>query len=160
MIQWFPAQSLAGALMKGFLIVLLISFAALQASRLASWLPWSAEKRIERVARDRDRLAAEAAVRREEARAMGAQVSRVEQAHRQTSELNTITLSAIHESRSAPDANQSLDPERADRLRLHDHSLCERAEGICEAVAAPSGSAGAGAAPVRNGHPSGRADLG
>lgn len=142
-------------------LILLLLFAAHQWGRITAWWPWAAERRIERVTRDRDRLSAEAAARREEAMAAGAQTRRVEHAHRQMLELNERTLSAIHESRSAPDANQKLDPDRADRLRGHDRGLCELAPDVCAADAAASReSAGAGGETMRDGGPAADADLG
>lgn len=158
MIRMFPARPLipGWARVAAVCLAALIAIAAAahQWDRLWAWLPWSAEARLERVVRDRDRWAAEAAARAAEARLLNAQLRRVETAQRRVVELRDLTAPVIHQARSAPDANQPLDPDRADRLRDHDRRLCELAPGACAAApAAASDPAGAGDAAMSAGDP-------
>ncbi len=146
MIQMFPGRTLIPGWVKIVAVVLAIiaavALAAHQWDRLWSWLPWSDERRLERVIDQRDRLAAEAAAQAAHIEALTAQARRVETVHRQVIELRDLTDPVIHEARSAPDASTPLDPDRADRLREHDRRLCELAPGACAgpAAAAPAGS--------------------
>ena len=157
MIQMFPARPLIPGWAKAAVVCLAIlaavAAAAHQWDRLWAWLPWSAEARLEHVVRDRDRWAAEAAAHAAEARLLNEQLRRVETAQRRVVDLRDLTAPVIHEARSAPDANQSLDPDRADRLREHDRRLCELAPGACAGAAAASDPAGAGDAAVSAGDP-------
>lgn len=145
MIQMFPARALVpgwvklvGALVAG---AAALAVAAHQWDRLWSWLPWSEERRLERVIEQRDRLAAEAAAQAAHIEALSEQARRVETVRQQVIDLRDLTEPVILEARSAPDASIPLDPERADRLRGHDRKLCERASGVCGApAAAPAGS--------------------
>jgi hypothetical protein len=161
-IQMFPARPTLPAWIKivaGALAVMTaMAVAAHQWDRLWSWLPWSDARRLERVMDQRDRLAAQAAVQAAHIEALTEQARRVETVHRQVIELRDLTDPVIHEARSAPDASTPLDPNRADRLREHDRSLCELASGACAGPAA----AAAGVRPeaVSDRHPAGDADLG
>lgn len=153
-----PARTLIPGWVKAVAVCLaalvVIAAAAHQWDRLWAWLPWSAEARLERVVRDRDRWAAEAAAHAAEARLLSEQLRRVETIQRRVVDLHDLTAPVIHEARSAPDASQSLDPDRAGRLRDHDRRLCDLAPGVCAAgSAAASGPAGAGDAPVPAGDP-------
>jgi hypothetical protein len=162
MIQMFPGRALIPGWVKVVAAVVAIlatvALAAHQWDRLWSWLPWSGERRLERVIDQRDRLAAEAAARAAHIEALTEQARRVETVHRQVIELRDLTDPVIHEARSAPDASTPLDPDRADRLREHDRRLCELAPGACaDPAAAPAGSGGP-AVPHRD--PGGVADVG
>ena len=62
MIQMFPARAMVPAWIKVAVIALagmaVVAVAAQQWDRLWSWLPWSDERRLERVINQRDQLAA------------------------------------------------------------------------------------------------------
>ena len=162
MIQMSPGRALAPGWVKvgvaALAIIAAAAMAAHQWDRLWSWLPWSDERRLERVIDQRDRLAAEAAAQAAHIEALTSQARRVETVHRQVIELRDLTDPVIHEARSAPDASTPLDSRRADRLREHDRSLCELAPGACADPAA----ADAGVRPeaVSDRDPARGADLG
>ena len=144
MIQMFPARAMVPAWIKVAVVALagmaVVAVAAQQWDRLWSWLPWSDERRLERVINQRDQLAAEAVAQSAHIEALTEQARRVETVHRQVIELRDLTDPVINEARSAPDASILLDPDRADRLRGHDRKLCELALGACAAsAAAPAG---------------------
>ena len=144
MIQMFPPRAMVPGWIKMTVIALAgmaaVAVAAHQWDRLWSWLPWSDERRLERVIDQRDQLAAEAAAQSAHIEALTEQARRVETVHRQVIELRDLTDPVIHEARSAHDASFPLEPDRADRLRDHDRKLCELAPGACAAsAAAPAG---------------------
>ena len=144
MIQMFPARAVVPVWMKVVAVAVagtaVVAVAAHQWDRLWSWLPWSDEKRLERLIDQRDHLAAEVLARAEQIDALSEQARRVETVHRQVIELRDLTDPVIHEARSAPDASILLDSDRADRLRGHDRKLCDLAPGACAAsAAAPAG---------------------
>ena len=161
MIQMFPARAAIPVWAKVALIALAVmaavAVAAHQWGRLWSWLPWSDERRLERVVDQRDQLAAETAAQAAHIEALTEQARRVETVHRQVIELRDLTDPVIDQARSAPDASILLDSDRADRLRGHDRKLCELASGACAVFPAPAGD-GDAALPDRR--PAGPADLG
>lgn len=162
MIQMFPPRAVIPAWIKVAAIAVAgmaaVALAAHQWDRLWSWLPWSDERRLERVIDQRDRLAAEAAAQAGHIEALTEQARRVETVHRQVTELRDLTDPVIHQARSAPDASMPLDPDRADRLRGHDRKLCKLAAGLCAvSTAAPARD---GDPAMRHGGPAGPADLG
>lgn len=161
MIQMFPARALVPGWVKVVAVIVAsaagIAIAAHQWDRLWNWLPWSGERRLERVEGERDRLAAETAAQAAQIEALQEQGRRVDAVHRQVIELRDLTDPVIHEARSAPDASIPLDLDRADRLRGHDRKLCELAPGACAGSAAAAGD-GDPAVPDRD--PSRNADMG
>ena len=144
MIQMFPPRAMVPVWVKVAVIAVVVmaavAVAAHQWDRLWSWLPWSDERRLERLIDQRDYLAADVVAHAEHIEALTEQARRVETVHRQVIDLRDLTDPVIHEARSAPDASILLDPDRADRLRGHDSKLCELAPGAC----APSAAAPAG----------------
>ena len=161
MTRMFPARAMIPVWLKVAAVALTVAaaagVAAHQWDRLWSWLPWSDERRLERVTDQRDRLAAEAAQHAAQLQALTEQTRRVDTVHRQVIELRDLTDPLIHEARSAPDASTPLDSARADRLRGHDRKLCELASGACAATAAAAGD-GDKAVPDRRA--AGTTDLG
>ncbi len=144
MIQMFPPRAMVPVWVKVAVIAVAVmaavAVAAHQWDRLWFWLPWSDERRLERVIAQRDHLAAETFAQSAHIEALTEQARRVETVHRQVIELRDLTDPVINEARSAPDASILLDPDRADRLRGHDRKLCELAPGACAAsAAAPAG---------------------
>lgn len=162
MIQMFPPRAMVPAWAKAAVVALtgmvLVAVVAHQWDRLWSWLPWSDERRLERVIDQRDQLAAEATANAAHVEALTEQARRVETVHRQVIALRDLTDPVIHQARSASDATTPLDPDRADRLRAHDHKLCELAPGACAASAAAA--AGDGDTSMSDRDAAGKADLG
>ena len=165
MILLFPGRSWISGRAWAVIIALTAAtgggLAAHKLGRLWAWALWSAERALERLGQDRDRLAAEAVVRGREAHAQAEQVRRVETAHRRATRLTDLTEPYIQQSRSAADASQPLDPDRADRLRGHDHGLCRSTGAACfTAPSAPADPARAGGAPMRPVGSSAESDVG
>ena len=102
------------------------------------WDPFGLQQRRMEAAEARATQAeSDAEARRIEA-AVGAQQSaRVEIHHRQTLAVERATVAAVTQARSAEDANEPLDPVRADRLRAHDRELCRLAPDLDGCAAAP-----------------------
>ncbi len=102
------------------------------------WDPFGLQQRRMEAAEARATQAeSDAEARRIEA-AVGAQQSaRVEIHHRQTLAVERATVAAVTQARSAEDANEPLDPVRADRLRAHDRELCRIAPDLDGCAAAP-----------------------
>lgn len=67
------------------------------------------------------------------------QAERLENHHRQILVVERATVAAVTQARSADDANDPLDPVRADRLRAHDRELCRLAPDLdgCAAASGP-----------------------
>ncbi|MFN4296984.1 MAG: hypothetical protein ACK4FB_09080 [Brevundimonas sp.] len=120
---------------------LAVGVAALIAAALAvslwnglwSFLPWSAESRAEREAVRADTAEAGESARRIESQGQAEQIQRVETTHRQVIEVIDATAPVIHETRSAPDAHEPLDPERRSRVRDHQQRMCELVPATCPA---------------------------
>jgi len=77
--------------------------------------------------------------RRLEAAARVQQAVRLETHQRQILAVERATVAAVTQARSAPDANDPLDPVRAGRLRAHDRELCRFAADLygCAAASGP-----------------------
>lgn len=75
--------------------------------------------------------------RRIEAKGSAAQAVRLDTHHRQTLAVERATVVAVTQARSADDANEPLDPVRADRLHAHDRELCRLAPDLGGCAAAP-----------------------
>lgn len=69
-----------------------------------------------------------------ESEGRAAQMDRLETFHREVITIQSATASPVTEARSAPDADIPLDPDRADRLRRADRSLC----GVAAGCSAPT----------------------
>ena len=102
------------------------------------WDPFDLRQRRLEVAEARETQAGrDAEARRLEAARQVQQAARVEIHHRQTLAVERVTVSAVTQARSAEDANEPLDPVRADRLRAHDGELCRLAPDLDGCAAAP-----------------------
>ncbi|WP_420472107.1 hypothetical protein [Brevundimonas sp. FT23042] len=91
-----------------------------------------------------------------ETEATADQARRLELHHQQAIGLARITAAAEASARTAPDADDRLEPDRAGRIRAHDRELCALAPTLC--VGAPPDPARAGSVAVPPGSPAGSAD--
>jgi hypothetical protein len=98
---------------------------------LWSWLPWSAENRADRAEARADFAEADASARGLEVTGEREQAQRIDTYHRQEVVIRDLTAETITESRSAPDAQTPLDPDRLARLRAGDERLCMAAPSVC-----------------------------
>ncbi|GAW40387.1 hypothetical protein SH203_00785 [Brevundimonas sp. SH203] len=98
--------------------------------------------------------AAQEEARRLEAQGAAVQAQRVDHYQQMTTRAERATAAAVVQARSADDADQPLDPRRADRLRDHDGQLCRLAPDL-DGCAAATGSAGGGDAALRPGRVAG-----
>lgn len=80
-----------------------------------------------------ERVESNAVARTLESEGNAAQVQRVETFHRQTITVRDLTAQSVNEARSAPDANEPIDPARFERLRAADRELCDTT-GLCAAA--------------------------
>lgn len=102
------------------------------------WDPFGLQQRRLEVAQARMTQAeSDAEARRVEAAGQAEQTRRVEIHHHQTLAVERATVAAVTQARSAEDANERLDPVRADRLRAHDRELCRLAPDLGGCTAAP-----------------------
>ena len=104
------------------------------------WDPFDLQQRRLETAQARATQAeSDADARRIETAGQDEQAARVEIHHRQTLAVERATVAAVTQARSAEDANDLLDPVRADRLRAHDHELCRIAPDLdgCAAASGP-----------------------
>lgn len=102
------------------------------------WDPFSLQQRRLEVAEARATQAeSEAEARRVEAAGRAQQAALAEVHHRQTLAVERATVAAVTQARSAEDANELLDPVRADRLRAHDRELCRLAPDLDGCAASP-----------------------
>ena len=104
------------------------------------WDPFSLQqRRLEAALAQAARAESDADARRLEAEGRAQQAARVEIHHRQTLAVERATVAAVTQARSAEDANDLLDPVRADRLRAHDRELCRLAADLdgCAAASGP-----------------------
>ncbi|UQV19215.1 hypothetical protein MU852_05215 [Brevundimonas albigilva] len=95
---------------------------------------------------------AEADARRLEAQGAADQMRRLDQFHQREATVGQVTAAALDQARSAADAHQPLETDRADRLRRHDGELCGIAPDL-DGCAGAAGPAGSGDAAVRPGDP-------
>ena len=93
---------------------------------------------------------AEAAARRLETQGGADQMRRLDQFHQREATVGRVTAAALDQARSAADAHQPLETDRADRLRRHDGELCGIAPDL-DGCAGAAGAAGSGDAAVRPG---------
>lgn len=108
---------------------------------LWSFLPWSAESRLERAETARDTAQDNASARGIESQGQADQIQRIETVHRQIVTVQTATQDAITQARSAPDANDPLEPGRAIRLHAADRMLCGYAPDLCRPAATDAAGA-------------------
>lgn len=102
------------------------------------WDPFDLEQRRLEAALTRAAQAeSDAEARRIEGEGGAQQSARVEIHHRQTLAVERATVAAVTQARNANDANEPLDPVRADRLRAHDRELCRTVPDLDGCVAAP-----------------------
>lgn len=120
-------------LMAGFLLLILVGRGA-----GLKWDPFGLQERRLEAARAEATHATRAAdARRIETVGEAQQAARVEDHHRQTLAVERATVAAVTRARSAEDANNLLEPMRADRLRAHDRELCRLAPDLDGCAAAP-----------------------
>lgn len=102
---------------------------------LWSFLPWSAESSLERAETARDVAQDDATARSIESEGQADQIQRIETVHRQIVTVQNATQDAITQARSAPGANDPLEPGRAVRLQSSDRMLCGYAPDLCRPAA-------------------------
>jgi len=97
------------------------------------------QRRLEQADARAAQAESDAEARRIETAEQTQQAARLEIHHRQTLAVERATVAAVTQARSADDANDPLDPMRADRLRAHDRELCRLAPDLdgCAAASGP-----------------------
>ena len=90
-----------------------------------------AARRLEQAERRADRVEADLDARRLETEASTDQARRLHDHHQQAVALARVTAIRQAQARSAHDALDPLDVERAARLRAHDGELCRLAADLC-----------------------------
>ncbi|WEK56821.1 MAG: hypothetical protein P0Y52_09700 [Candidatus Brevundimonas phytovorans] len=104
------------------------------------WDPFDLQqKRLDAAQAQASQAERDADARRIETAGQAQQAVRLEIHHRQNLAVERATVAAVTQARSAEDANQLLDPVRADRLHAHDRELCRLAPDL-DGCAAPPGS--------------------
>lgn len=101
---------------------------------LWSWLPWSTEAQLDRTQTQLATTQSDATARGLESQGNAEQVARTEAYGDIRIRVAAETAQALHQAQEAPDANDPLSAERADRLRDHDRRLCDIAPGACAAA--------------------------
>lgn len=144
---------MAGWIGGGVLALFLLS--ALLSGLGVRWDPFGFDRRrLERAETDAAQGRAEAAARRLETRGGEDQMRRLDQFHQREAAASQATAVILDQARSAADAHQSLESDRADRLRRHDVELCRIAPDL-DGCAGAAGPAGGGDTPLRAGDPAG-----
>ncbi len=144
MIGWRDLAPMGRAITVLAVVVAVLIGAALIARTwdgLTDGLPWSDESRLTRAEARLERLQTDLDARTAEVAALERQVERTATAHRTLTQARTITVRAATLAEAAPDANDPIDPFRADRLRDADWRLCELSPDLC---ATPDQPAAAG----------------
>ncbi|WP_312599382.1 hypothetical protein [Brevundimonas sp.] len=123
------------------------------------WDPLNLQQKRLAAAQDRARTASTEAAAQDRARRLEAegaadQALRVDHYQQKTTKAERATAAILVQARSADDADQPLDPRRADRLRDHDGQLCRIAPDL-DGCAAATGPAAGGDAALRPGRPAG-----
>lgn len=124
-----------GWLVSIFALVAAIALIAGIWNGLWSWLPWSAEAQLDRAKTELVAAQSDATARGLESQGNAAQVARTEAYGEMRIRVEGVTAESITRAQEAPDANDPLSDERADRLRDHDRRLCDIAPGTCQAAA-------------------------
>ena len=104
------------------------------------WDPFGfQQRRVERAEARAAWAETDVAARRAEVAGQAAQAIHLETHHRHIQAVERATVAAVTQARSAEDANDLLDPVRADRLRAHDRELCRLAADLdgCAAASGP-----------------------
>ena len=102
------------------------------------WDPFGfQQRRVERAEARAAWAETDVAARRAEVAGQAAQAIHLETHHRHILAVERATVAAVTQARSAEDANDLLDPVRADRLRAHDRELCRLAPDLDGCAAAP-----------------------
>ena len=94
-------------------------------------------RRLEMAQARATRAERDAAARAAEALGERAQVRRLERTLQTIRATETLTSTAVHAARTADDADNPLEPERAARLRAHDGELCRLAPHLAGCDTAP-----------------------
>ena len=141
MTRWILSRTLtpAGWLMAAGLIVLVVMIIG-RGLGLA-WDPLGLQQSRLEAAQARAIWAeADAAARRAEIAGQAVQATRLALRHRQILAVERATAAAVTKARSAEDANEPLDPVRAERLHAHDRELCRSAPDLdgCAAASDPA----------------------
>lgn len=103
---------------------------------------------IDRLATERETAASDSIARGLEVEGEREQAQRIDTFHRQEVVIRDFTSSAETSARSAPDANDPLDSDRASRLRGHDQRLCDAQPRVCGAAAPVDAGGGPEALPA------------
>lgn len=98
-------------------------------------LPWSAEAQLDRTKTELATTQSDATARGLESQGNAEQVARTEAYGDIRIRVEGVTARSITQAHEAPDANDPLSDERAERLRDHDRRLCDIAPGTCQAAA-------------------------
>ena len=146
MIGWRDLTPL-GRTVAGLIVVGAILATVALISRawdgVTAWLPWSDESRLTRVQARLDRAETDLALREAEVAVLERQAEQTAATHETLIEARGVTVRATTLAERAPDADDPIDPARADRLRDADRRLCGLVPDLC---ARPDGPA-AGARP-------------
>lgn len=123
--------------LAGGLIGVVIAIAVVSSvwNGLWAWLPWSAEAKLDRTQAQLAGAHSDATARGLESQGNAEQVARTEAYGDIRIRVAAETAQALNQAHEAPDANDPLSDERADRLRDHDRRLCDIAPGACAAAA-------------------------
>ena len=119
-------------------IVISIALVSRAWDGLTTWLPWSDERRLERAEARLDQLQTDLDARSAEVVALERQAERTAVAHHTLTEARAVTARATTLAETAPDANDPIDPARADRLRAADQRLCQLSPDVCAAPDRPA----------------------
>tara|TARA_R110002012_G_scaffold262978_2_gene445384 strand:+ start:27669 stop:28082 length:414 start_codon:yes stop_codon:yes gene_type:complete len=101
------------------------------------WDPLNlAGRRLEAAQTRAEVASADAAARRLEIEGEAGQRLALDRHHQQALAVMRVTAPALAQARSAEDALEPLDPERAGRLHAHDRRLCRISPAVCADTAA------------------------
>jgi hypothetical protein len=135
MLKMLRTLSPLGWLISIAALVLAVALIAGIWNGLWSWLPWSAEAQLDRTKTELATTQSSASARGLESQGNAEQVARTEAYGDIRIRVEGVTAESITRAQEAPDANDPLSDERADRLRDHDRRLCDIARGTCQAPA-------------------------
>lgn len=124
-----------GRLTTGLAAIALLAVTVLLIARawggLSGWLPWSDGRRLARAETRLDQARTDLEHREAEIAALERQAERATVSHQTLAEARTITVRAATLAERATDANDPIDPTRADRLRDADRRLCGLVPDLC-----------------------------
>jgi len=134
MIGWRDLTSL-GRMVAGLIVggAILVAIALISRAwdGVTAWLPWSDESRLAHVEAQLDQAETDLARREAEVAALERQAEQTAAAHQTIHQARAVTARATTLAETAPDADDPIDPVRADRLRNADRRLCELAPDLC-----------------------------